>query len=47
MKSTETEPETETVLLTFISQHVRVKTQEVRAEVDPALVWYSSSPVAA
>lgn len=33
--------------LTLISQHIGVETQEVGAEVDPALVWYSSFPVAA
>ncbi len=35
------------VFLTLISQHIGVETQEVGAEVDPALVWHSSSPVAA
>lgn len=35
------------MFLTLISQHIGVETQEVGAEVDPALVWHSSSPVAA
>lgn len=35
------------MFLTLISQHIGVETQEVGAEVDPALVWHSSFPVAA
>ena len=35
------------MLLTLVAQQVRVEADEVGAEVDPALVRNSSSPVAA